>query len=244
VVPILASVGWVGYLVWPHLSVEPIARDTDYNPSQVEFVRYLDDEKGKIETQDEFFLPATTSGMPQWVTEGIKNYGDVVQVPVHGDWQFSEAEAENEARAQAVRTIRQDLVLTYPAAAQWRIDVKLDDLDAVAAESIESKLFDFGNDEKEPMYRTHLLVELSDNVRGQMLKHWQPQLQEYRMAMLFTFGGLLTAVCFAGATCLKFDLRTEGQYRRSLRTATVLVVIAAAAVAHGVLNSLWFPHSV
>jgi len=77
-----------------------------------------------------------------------------------------------------------------------------------------------------------------------LINRWQPELREYRMGMLLTFGGLLTLVCFAGAVCLNVDLRTEGHYRRWLRAATVLVVIAAAAVAHGVLNSLWFQHSV
>lgn len=241
VLPLLASVGWVGYLMWPHLSVEPLVRDTDYNPSQTEFHRLVDPENGKIETQDGFRLLSETSEMPEWVSDGITSHGGVLHVPVHGGLWPDQEEARHKAKQQAMRVIREDFVHTYPDAQQWRIDATLQDVHASVAEVEESKVFPF---REEPMYRTHILVEVSDNVRGEMFKHWCPDLQKFRMTMLATFGGLLTLVCFAGGACLSLDMRTGGNYRRWLRTATVLVVVAGAAAAHGVLGSLWFQHSV
>lgn len=250
VVPILASVGWVGYLIWPHLSVEPLVRNTDYNPSRTEFVPYVKLENEEVDESDEYLFTGknnsptqevlTQSELPDWVGQGVQNKGKILHVPVRSGWKLTPSAAKNSARAQAMRVIREDFSRTYPDAEKWRIDAVLEDLNAKVDESTDWKVFTF---REEPLYQTHLLVELSDEVRGELVNRWIPELQNFRMGMLLTFGGVLTLVCFAGATCLNLDVRTEGHYRRWLRTATVLAVIAAAAVAHGVLNSLWFPHS-
>ena len=239
ILPMLAAVGWIGYLYSPYLSLGPLQRDTTYHPSNYDYPRFVSGTD--IETEQEFKV--ATQGVSTWVTNGQTTHSDKVLVPVHGGWLDSQSEAENFARREVLRTLKSDFERTYPSAENWKLAFKPEDLDAIAQEYNESRDFDL-NGKLVTLYRTHLQVELSDAVRSRIVESWVPQLQKFRMTVLQVFMVVLMVFFFSIGGCLSIDMRTHGAYTRRLRLASCFILMAAAWGAFLMRESLIFNYLV
>lgn len=235
VVPMLGIVGWIGAIYAPYFSFNPLSRDAAYSAAKANFNRYQDDTE--VETEGQFQV--ATKGISPWVTNGKTNYQEKVLVPVHGGWRESQSEAENYANRQALRVLKNDFESSFPEAEDWRIELALNDLNAVQRMEIESRNFELaGNDVQ--MYRTHLQVELSDTVRGRIVEAWAPQLRTFRTTVLQVGMVLLMVVFFAIGGTLSIDMKTHGVYSRWIRLASWIIVFAAGYGAYIMKQSLLF----
>jgi hypothetical protein len=227
ITPILLAIGWVGWNVAPHL--RDLERNAAYNPADVTFSRFSE------EPGTEFRPAVEPTQLDQWVLSGQVDRGDKIDVPVHGGWRESEAEARNYAQREVLRTIRQDLDLAYPATRGWKVPVPVDQIASAQTENVEvKKKLNLGSIEHD-MYRVHLLVELSDKERQAILQSWLPRVQEFRLILVCLLAGMLTICSAAGATCLRLDLKTEGKFRTWLRLATICVVLASSLATQNIL---------
>ena len=235
VVPMLGVVGWIGAIYAPYFSFNPLSRDAAYSAAEANFNRYQDDTE--VETEGQFQV--ATKGISPWVTNGKTNYQEKVLIPVHGGWRESQSEAENYANRQALRVLKNDFESSFPEAEDWRIELALNDLNAVQRMEVESRRFTLaGNDVQ--MYRTHLQVELSDTVRGKIVDAWTPRLRTFRTTILQVLMVLLMVVFFAIGGTLSIDMKTHGAYSRWIRFASLIIVFAAGMGAYMMKESLLF----
>ncbi|MBD3673578.1 MAG: hypothetical protein HUJ26_08635 [Planctomycetaceae bacterium] len=235
VLPMLGVVGWVGSLYAPYFSLHPLKRDVEYSAAETDFYRYRDDTE--VETEGQFQVAA--QGISPWVTNGKTNHQDKVLVPVHGGWRESQSEAENYADRQALRVLKKDFESTFPEAQSWRIEMALRKLNAIQRMETESRQFTLAGKDVE-MYRTHLQVELSNRIRGEIMKAWTPRLRTFRTTILQVCMVLLMIVFFAIGGTLSIDMRTHGAYSRWIRFASLIIVFAAGVGAFMMRDALLF----
>jgi len=231
IAPMLAVVGWVGFLYVPSLSLSPLVNNPDYDASNVTFHRFNYDSEGDFQV--------ATKGISPWVTNGQTSHGDKVFVPVHGGWRDSLGEARNQARQQAQRVLSKDFYASFPQAKKWSFDLNLDELDAIPRLESESREFDIAGNQTQ-MYRTHMQVELSNNVRGEILQRWIPRLRTFRTTVLQVLMVTLMIVFFAIGGSLSLDMRTHGAYSRWIKFASLVIVLAAGIGAYMIRETLVF----
>ena len=181
-----------------------------------------------------------TKGISPWVTNGQISYTGKALVPVHSGWRESQSEAENVARRQAMRILQKDFRSTFPDAENWEIEMSLDSLNAIKQTETETRYISLLPDQTTQMFRTHLQVELSDDVRGEIVEAWIPKLRTFRTTVLQVCMVVMMVVFFAIGGSLSMDMKTHGAYSRWIRFAALSVVLAAAAGAYLIRDSLLF----
>ena len=233
VAPIFLAIGWVGLIVSPYLT--GLDRDPHYQSASSEFQR------NSVETASQFRPLNATDQLEPWVLSGQVDRGDVVEVPVHGGLRESEKEARKYAEREALRVVREDLWQAYPGTKSrgWGLPISSEQVRLVPVEEIEVQKVDLGSMERN-MYRAHLLVELSESQRQEILQKWMPRVQEFRLFLMSLVAGMLTICSVAGATCLRLDLKTEGKFRTWLRLATICVVLASTLATQNILAQAEF----
>ncbi|MDC0273601.1 hypothetical protein OAK91_02580 [Planctomycetaceae bacterium] len=236
ILPMLIAVGWVGSLYTPLLSLVPLERDTQYEAETSHFYRY----QSGLEVETERQFQVATKGISPWVTNGQISYTGKALVPVHSGWRESQSEAENVARRQAMRILQKDFRSTFPDAENWEIEMSLDSLNAIKQTETETRYISLLPDQTTQMFRTHLQVELSDDVRGEIVEAWIPKLRTFRTTVLQVCMVVMMVVFFAIGGSLSMDMKTHGAYSRWIRFAALSVVLAAAAGAYLIRDSLLF----
>ena len=232
--PMLVAVGWVGSLYAPYLSLAPLERDVHYEAETSHFHRYQSG--SEVETERQFQV--ATKGISPWVTNGQVSYTGKALVPVHSGWRESQSEADNFARRQAMRVLQKDFRSTFPDAENWEIELSLDPLNAIKQTETETRYISLLPDQTTQMFRTHLQVELSDDVRGEIVEAWIPKLRTFRTTVLQVCMVVLMVVFFAIGGSLSLDMKTHGVYTRWIRFAALSVVVAAAVGAYLMRDSL------
>ncbi len=170
-----------------------------------------------------------------WVALGQRYEGGALFLPVHSDLRATEAEADEFARIHALDIVREDLRRAYGITDDVPID--LDRLHVIKDVERDASQRDLGPVATR-MYRTHLLLEITDESRTEAVAQWSQSRVTLRLVHLLTFAGVLTLTWFAAATYLRLDLRTESRYRSWLRMATTALVLSGTIAAHGVLDAI------
>lgn len=185
--------------------------------------------------------PAASQPMqrpPAWVgTEGGRD-GELLRRIVVGQRFADPARARRHALEEAVHVahsyLREELGERVDG---WDVPAWFVNDDLVKEEYTERLDSKFGEIDPEfsEMYRTHLLVELSPELRDRMQLLWRREVVEERSWSVA--GGLLVLMMFLGTLLgyLKLDEATHGYYRGWLKAAAAAMVLGVAAVGFVIL---------
>lgn len=178
--------------------------------------------------------PSTPSGrsLPEWANDKGITAGDTRLVVVTGEIGATVDEASAAARAAAFELVRADFLGAYPQAAGWEPPAAAASNAAIRrtfVEEIDRKTLSTGT--PFTVYRAYDQVELSPDVRKQLLPAWKDQIVSRRIWALGGLAGLLTLTFGTLAAYFRLDHRTAGLYRRRLKLAAVSVIAAGGLAA-------------
>lgn len=172
-----------------------------------------------------------SSDRPEWVDrQPVEENGRMLEVVSSGQY-VTEQEAEDDALAQAASLLRTDIHRAFGYEGEWSLPTNVVREQAVRRTNVEDVERVIGGRPMK-MRRVHLQVELSPEVRDTIAQTvWRPQIVRRRLWSLGSIVGMAVLVVVAVAVYLRLDSSTDGMYRRRLKLATVLLIIAGGLLA-------------
>lgn len=179
--------------------------------------------------------PATDTPLPSWVGQRRVTDGETTWLVVRSAEKATKVRAETDAHNQAVEQLKQDFHRSHPNEGAWTIPLVFVQSDVISQKFVEAISHEpirisRGVIRTEPMYRVHLQLELTPDVKEQLYQHWRVPLVNQRLWILGSLLGMLTLITGSTAAYLRLDARTGGAYRGRLKTAAVALIVSGGLV--------------
>lgn len=237
--PVIAVLAFVGVKVLPHFqfgsathlgstSESPSWLKTEDGELQVEDVESFANETVQVSHDEdaENTLPAWTKSEVQRLTSTKNDPQKTVwRVVTEGDWENSIEEARRAAIDDAAKLVRDDFAHFYPGGSAAPKDMIRKT--AVKAEFIEEQTHESVS-RPFTMYKVYWQVELSPEVRGQMLDSWKEEVGVKRAWLLGGVFALFTLIAGTFAAYFHLDKKSNGAHRFRLKLAATALMTAGA----------------
>lgn len=172
-----------------------------------------------------------SSTAPQWSLPE-KHDGDVNQIQLDSKLYATVEEAELDVTVQALARVQERFRDQSGLPGNWPVSVALIERHAVKDLVTEVVDHDFGEPiGKAKMYRAHLWLDYSANLREALFEAWRAQLVEQRLIQLGSIVALVTLMLGTAAGYFRLDDLTGGQHRGRLKFAAGAVLVAGSLAA-------------
>jgi hypothetical protein len=166
---------------------------------------------------------------PVWTQQGENVSNDGVFV-VSSQRFATLDEAEQQVTGEVVARLRQHFHQEMPYRGDWVPPVALAQAHAVrqiAGEEIDQ---DFGNGIKGKMYRVHVQLELSPELRNAFYAAWREQVVGRRLLVIGSLFGLMTLMLGTAACFFRLDELSGGRSRKRLQFAAAALIASGSLV--------------
>ena len=166
---------------------------------------------------------------PAWADSTVSGPGGTQVVLSSERWATME-EAEQQVTEAVVQRATAYFHQEHPQWGNWSIPLTALEQAAVRQIVGESIDKDFGNGFKQKMYRVHVLLELTPEVRQRLYGSWSEQIVNRRLQILGCLLGLVTLMLATAAGYFRLDDLSLGRFRGRLRLAAVSLVTAGTLI--------------
>lgn len=155
------------------------------------------------------------------------------------------AEAERQITAEAMLLVKEryknrkvtELTGVFPNSLGWEPPLEIIDQYAVVNMVGEVKDKDFGNGIIDKIYRAHLKLDFSPNLRDELEGSWRDYTAQQRLVGLGSALGLVTLVLGTFAGYFRLDDATGGAHRWRLKLAAAALIVAGGLVAGSAIHA-------
>jgi uncharacterized membrane protein len=166
------------------------------------------------------------STLPTWVEQGDVTEGATTLKVISSERFATVEESERQAMDEAQMLMREYFRKSHQASGYWKMPVEL--LQAAFQKDYTEEIdHNFGTF-TETMYRTHLQLKLSPEVRETFYQPWRSQIVELRMWQLGYLLFFATFILGAFTWYFRLDAYTNGAYRSRFKFATTLVIVGGS----------------
>jgi hypothetical protein len=181
---------------------------------------------------------AISTDEPEW-TKGPQTANGRELVCLSSQRFATLAEAEQQITSEALWRVKEryknrevtELTGVFPNSPGWEPPLEIIDQFAVVNMVGEVKDKDFGNGITGKIYRAHLKLDFSPNLRDELEASWRGYTAQQRLIGLGSALGLVTLVLGAVAGYFRLDDATGGAYRWRLKLAAAALIVAGGLIA-------------
>jgi len=172
-----------------------------------------------------------TSNVPAWVNEEPHRVGDAQFLVVSGGFsaavdeserQQAIALSESQANVSAMTQVRNYISQGYST---W---VETPQLESITRSAYEKTFLESRDKEFGRVYRQHVLLKLSPELREMYYPFWKNAAANHRLVALGTIVGMITLLLGTMTAYLRLDQMTVGAYRGRLKLASLSLITAGA----------------
>lgn len=172
-----------------------------------------------------------SSDAPDWVAHPAFAAGGGSLIALSSERFATLDDAERQVTAQAVEAIRNHFHEEFPDYGAWTVPVSLIEQHAVQQSAYEVIDQDFGGGFREKMYRAHVQLKFSPELRQALYGTWRAGIVEHRLLVLASLFGLVTLILGTIAGYIRLDALSLGAYSRRLKFAAGLLIAAGSLIA-------------
>lgn len=172
-----------------------------------------------------------SSDEPNWVTQPVPGAADGTFLTLSSQRFALLEEAERQVTGQVIEAIRHHFYEEFPDYGNWEVPVALVEQYAVQQSAYEVIDKDFGGGFKNKMYRVHVQLKFSPDLRQALYGSWRAGVVDHRLLILGSLFGLVTLICGTIAGYIRLDDVSFGMYRRRLKFAAGALITAGSLVA-------------
>lgn len=224
IVGVLTLIGWQAARHFRELPLEQVPM-AEYNPGS--------DAAEGLSISGPQFLKARemTTDEPNWVRQPVSVTPLGTLLVLSSERFATLEEAERQVTGQALEAIRRHFHEEFPNYGKWNIPVSVIEQQAVKRSAYEVMDKDFGGGFKSKMYRAHLQLHFSPELRQALFGTWHAGVVQHRLLVLGSLFALVTLILGTIASYIRLDDLSFGIYSGRLKFAAGALIAAGSLIA-------------